>query len=175
MLIDCGCPKSMIGRKQLINYLQSQGFSVESLETRESEVSRFKFGETVYDSNEIVKLPIKIEDCEEEVHTLIINVHVVEGSVPFLFGKDTGTEWDAELKMKGEILNLRIAKETVRSFPSPTVGSHYKIKLHDLKEWNLEKTVHLAKEETSFLTQDEKKEKLVSYNTIKKIHEVLFC
>ena len=97
---------------------------------------------------------------------------MVEGSVPFLFGKDTGTEWDAELKMKGEILNLRIAKEKVRSFPCPTVGSHYKIKLHDLREWTLEKTVHLVKEETALLGQDEKKEKLVSYNTVKKIHEV---
>ena len=92
--------------------------------------------------------------------------------MPFLFGKDTGTDWNAELQMKGEILKLEIANEKVRSFPSPTVGSHYKIKLHDLNEWKLEKTVHLIEEETSFLSKDEKKEKLVSYNTIKKIHEV---
>ena len=114
MLIDCGCPRSMIGRKQLEAYLKSQGFSVENLEKKDSEISRFKFGETIYESNDIVQLPIKIEDSEKVVHTLLIDVHVVEGSVPFLFGKDTGTEWDAELKMKGETLNLRIATDKRR-------------------------------------------------------------
>ena len=173
ILIDCGCPKSMIGREQLERYLKSQGFTIESLETRISEVSKFKFGETVYDSLEIVKIPIKIEDSEKKMHTLLIDVHVIEGSVPFLFGKDTGTDWEAELKMKEERLNLRVTKDVIKSFPSPTIGSHYKIRLHDLKEWEIKETVHLVKEEMKIhLTQEEKNEALVSYNNVKKIHEV---
>ena len=36
MLIDCGCPRSMIGRKQLEAYLKSQGFAIENLQTKES-------------------------------------------------------------------------------------------------------------------------------------------
>ena len=116
MLIDCGCPKSMIGRDQLMKYLKSQGILIENLQSKKSEVSKFKFGETVYESNEIVKIPIKIKDSEEKSHILMIDVHVIEGSVPFLFGKDTGTEWEANLNMKEEKLNLRTSKEEVKSF-----------------------------------------------------------
>ena len=61
MLIDCGCPKTMIGRKQLEAYLKSQGFTIESLETRESEVSHFRFGETVYDSNDIINYQSRLK------------------------------------------------------------------------------------------------------------------
>ena len=49
------------------------------------------------------------------MHTLLIDVHVIEGSVPFLFGKDTGTSWEAELKMKEEKLNLRVSKDVIVS------------------------------------------------------------
>ena len=73
----------------------------------------------------------------------------------FCFGKDTGTEWEAELKMKEEMLNLRVSKNEIKSFPSPTVGNHYKIKLHDPNEWNLKESVNLVKEETVYLTQEE--------------------
>ena len=56
MLIDCGYPQSMnmIGREQLKKYLESQGFTVENLESKQSEISKFKFSETIYDSNEIL-------------------------------------------------------------------------------------------------------------------------
>ena len=90
MLIDCGDPRSLIGRQQLMSYLKSQGFLLEHLESKAPEVNRFKFGETIYTCTEIVCLPIKIEDINNIKHTIVIDVHVVDGNIPFLFGKDTG-------------------------------------------------------------------------------------
>ena len=103
------------------------------------------------------------------MNTIFIDVHVVDGKVPFLFGKDTGELWEANLNMKKQYLDLKFSENEENIFPCPTIGSHYKIKLHDLKEWQLKETVQLAEE--VFLTQEEKKEKLVTFETIKKIHE----
>ena len=66
---------------------------------------------------------------------------------------------------------MRISQHVHKTFPCPTVGSHYNIKLHDLQEWDLTKTVNLVKEET-ILLNEEKKEKLTSPKIIQKIHEV---
>ena len=46
MLINCEDPKSLIGRQQLLSYLESQNFSLENLDSKAPEVHRFKFGET---------------------------------------------------------------------------------------------------------------------------------
>ena len=105
------------------------------------------------------------------MNTILIDVHIVDGEVPLLFGKDTGELWEAKLNMKKETLDLKFAENEENTFPCPTIGSHYKIKLHDFQEWNLPETVRLVK--TIYLTQEEKKEKLVSFETIKKIHERL--
>ena len=169
MLIDCGCPRTLIGRSRLVTYLKSQNFNIDNLETRAPDVNLFKFGETVYSSRQIIKLPIKIEDIQGELNTILIDVHVVDGEVPFLFGKDTGELWEANLNMKKEYLDLKFSENEENTFPCPTIGSHYKIKLHDLQEWELKETVNLV--ETVYLTQEEKKDKLVTFETIKKIHE----
>ena len=93
---------------------------------------------------------------------ILINVHVVEGNVPFLFGKDSGLKWEAELNMKEEALNMKIAKNVTKTFPCPTIGSHYKVKLHDLQEWNMPMTVNLVKEELPVhIVTSEKQENLV--------------
>ena len=111
-------------------------------------------------------MPIKIEDDTGVMKTLLIDVHVVDGDVPFLFGKDTGELWEATLNMKQQNLVLKYSENEKHTFPCPTVGSHYKIKLHDLHEWDLKETVHLV--ESVHLTLDEKKNTLVSYDTVKK-------
>ena len=54
MLIDCGCPRTLIGRSRLETYLKSQDFTMKNLVTKAPEVNLFKFGETVYTSKEIV-------------------------------------------------------------------------------------------------------------------------
>ena len=135
MLINCGCPRSLIGRSRLMTYLKSQGFEIENLESKAPEVNLFKFGETIYNSKQIVKLPIKIEDTTGTLNTILIDVHVVDGEVPFLFGKDTGELWEANLNMKKQCLDLTFSENEENTFPCPTIGSHYKIKLHDLQEW----------------------------------------
>ena len=169
MLIDCGDPRTLIGRARLLAYLKSQDFLLENLESKAPEVHRFKFGETIYNCKEIVKIPIKIEDIQGKMNIILIDVHVVDGEVPFLFGKDTGELWEANLNMKKETLDLKFSANEENTFPCPTIGSHYKIRLHDLQEWDLPETVKLV--ETVHLTTEEKKEILVSYETIKKIHE----
>ena len=73
--------------------------------------------------------------------------------------------------MKKETLELQLSKDKCAKFPCPTTGSHYKIELHDLNDWNMSDTVHLIQEET-VLISEEKKRNLVSPATIKKIHEV---
>ena len=171
MLIDSGNPRSLIGRDKLMSYLHSQGFELTNLETKAPEVNLFKFGETIYTCTETVKLPIKIEDINNVKHTILIDVHVVDGKVPFLFGKDTGEKWDAQLSMKKETLELQISRDKHQTFPCPTIGSHYKILLHDLKEWELPETVHLIQEECA-LVDKTTKDKLATLETIRKIHEV---
>ena len=73
--------------------------------------------------------------------------------------------------MKKETLELQISRDKFVTFPCPTTGSHYKITLHDLREWDIAETVHLIREESVLLTEDKKRD-LVSPTTIKKIHEV---
>ena len=92
-------------------------------------------------------------------------------NVPFLFSKDTGEKWEAKLDMKNETLDIHMSRGRVATFSCKTIGCHYKVKLHDLKQWDLPETVTLIEEETVHLSE-EKEEKLASVSTIKKIHEI---
>ena len=83
MVVDCGDPRSLIGRANLNTYLDQQGLQDEKLETKPSIIEKFNFGKTSFTSKEIVNLPIKIEDTKGDKNILMIDVHVLEG--PFLF------------------------------------------------------------------------------------------
>ena len=107
------------------------------------------------------------------MNTIFIDVHVVDGEVPFLFGKDTGELWQAILNMKKETLDLKFSENEENTFPCPTKGSHYKIRLHDLQEWDHPKTIHLV--DTVYQSKEEKKDNLVAFASVKKIHETSFC
>ena len=60
IFIDCGDPRTQIGRARLLAYLKSQGFLLENLESKAPEVNRFKFGE------KLSKYPSKKKISEEQ-------------------------------------------------------------------------------------------------------------
>ena len=68
MIVDCGDPRSLIGRHALERYMISQGFALENLMSKPSIIGKFNFGETSYVRKEIVKVPIKIADIDGEHH-----------------------------------------------------------------------------------------------------------
>ena len=52
--------------------------------------------------------------------------------------------------MKKETLELAITQHMIKTFPCPTVGRYYKIRLLDLQDWDLFQTVKLVKDDNSF-------------------------
>ena len=96
MVIDTGCPKSLVGRVWLEKYLEKNGIEKEDLKTK-SGSEKFRFGPSaIYKSEEIVNLPIVIKEkgTEDGLVKLFMDVFVVNAeNVPLLFGQNTMKEW----------------------------------------------------------------------------------
>ena len=80
IIVDCGCPRSLMGIKELERLKR-----IVHIETKNVEEERFRFGPSkIYCSKLKVVFPMKLGDT-----TVTTEFFVVNGDVPILLGNDT--------------------------------------------------------------------------------------
>ena len=137
MIIDIGCPRSLLGMKEYKRLLKS--LSPSQLERlREYKASeKFRFGPSrTYDSWLKVEIPLDFDGVEIDA-----SFFVVDGDVPILIGNDL-------LKPLGAIIYtetgvLQFSKLGVQIAMTETRGGHFVVPVNntknDMKEEHLEK------------------------------------
>ena len=90
MCIDSGCPQTMAGQEFLIDYTEINKLKMGDLKTEEVD-KNFVFGETEYHCIKSVLLPVKLPvTSKKSTPCLLMEVNVIDGPIPFLFGKNHG-------------------------------------------------------------------------------------
>jgi hypothetical protein len=164
MLMDTGCPQSLVSRSWLEKYLEKNKILMEDLKIHKCS-QKFHFGPSnVYESMMLVELPITVRQSgvEEIFKKIIIKVFVVDAeNVPLLCGKNTMKKWKVVLDMNEDVMDLDIdgRKKVGCIF---TAGGHLVVPIHQNKNWNTDETVYMMNKEND----------VESFAKIKKIHEM---
>ena len=113
MVMDTGCPKSLVGRDWLMKYMEKNGLDKKNLQRKQCD-QKFRFGPSkIYKSNEIVSLPISVKEKEKENEfvRVFMDVFVVDAdNVPLLCGKNTMKLWKIIIDMVKETVVIDINK-----------------------------------------------------------------
>jgi hypothetical protein len=165
MVVDTGCPKSLVGIQWLKKYLKMRNITKDQLKTKTCS-QKFRFGPSgVYEAKEIMEIPItvKINDKEESFVKIKVNAYVVEAeNVPLLCGRNTMNEWGAILDMKTKV--MKITDDEIMEIKClSTDGGHLVVKIQENE--------CLEEEEVVLLLKEEKESH--SVEKIKRIHESL--
>jgi hypothetical protein len=149
MLVDMGCPQSMVGRTYLEKYLSKNKILMEDLEVKKCS-QKFCFGPSkVYESTLLVKLPITIKQVRDEssFKKIFIEVFVVDAeNAPLLCGKNTMKDWKVFLDLDKDVMHLDIdGRMTVGCVFS--AGGHLLVPLHQNRNWNTDEMVYMMNEE----------------------------
>ena len=119
MIVDCGCPRSLMGNKEYEKLKTNFETTSESVDKEE----RFKFGPSrVYNSQVKVKIPMKLGKVSEE-----IEFFVVTGNIPILLGNDFMESVEASINIKNKKLELKKLKEEIPMLKTP--GGHFVVPL----------------------------------------------
>ena len=124
MIVDIGCPKSLMGSLQWENLLTLfSEYQLSMVETEETKAS-FKFGPSkTYTAKTKVYFPLALDG-------VIVQAcfHIIEGNIPILLGNDILKPAGANISVSGEILTLNeISEQEIRMFE--TKGGHLAIRL----------------------------------------------
>ena len=90
MVIDCGCPRSMVGKDWLNKYIAKHDLEMEDLEKTKCS-QKFKFGPSqIYPSYAKVKLPIAVKELgNDNLIKRNIEVFILEADTIPLFAQPT--------------------------------------------------------------------------------------
>ena len=152
IIIDSGCPKTLAGEKQILNYAKRHNLDINQLK-RTPCATIFKFGDSKYPSHEIIDLPVKLpvknfgERIEDSFFD-VIDTYVVKGDVPYLLGDNTMKKWQSKIDISNRTLELHKFKSDRGPIllNAPLKGSHMKIELQNLGEKGLDESVKLIEE-----------------------------
>ena len=163
MIVDTGCPRSVVGREWLEKYLAFNDIKMEDLERKPS-FQNFRFGNgPLYPSKEIISLPVtwKEKDTEDSFVKIVFETYVIEANdIPLLFGKNTAMEWKADV-LHDHVMVTNLHKS--RKFQlHETEGGHWALQLYKCGPWTTDETVFFMKKEKD----------VKSYEKVKRIHEV---
>ena len=163
MIVDTGCPKTLVGRDWLARYLCANDIRKEDLESRSCS-QNFRFGDgPVFHCTEIVSVPVvwKEKDTEDGYVSMIVETYVVDArNIPFLLGKHKLKEWSVDI-MHDNVMVLNLHKSK-RFQLYDTDGGHQVLQLYKCGTWTTNETVFLIKKEKD----------VQSYKQVKRIHEV---
>ena len=163
MVLDTGCPKSLVGRNWLDRYLQKNELKMEELTTQKCS-QKFRFGPSqVYTSKEMVVIPITVKEAHKTdvFKKTFIEVFVLDAeNVPLLCGRNTMKMWEIDLKMSKTELSCKIMDEEIECLE--TNGGHLVIALHKDVFWSTDDAVYFMK----------KLDDVECVDAIRKIHEV---
>ena len=139
MIVDWSCSYSLGGRPYLEDYFRVNGIKKEDLKRYSCDIG-FNFGDTKYESEEIVEIPVKMK-VKGGVGSKLMYVptYVVEGNVPFLLGSNTLKEWQAVLNMREETLEVDMFDEkNPMEFLAPRRENYMRLHLGRLNQVFLE-------------------------------------
>ena len=124
IIIDSGCPRSLMGRSEY--KLLREKFSIKEEYTNNLE--RFKFGPSkIYNSERKAKLKLNLGETAVEV-----DFFIVDGEVPILLGNDVLNPLKANINIGSKKLEfpcLGTSIDMVR-----TTGGHYVIPVEDVAQ-----------------------------------------
>lgn len=176
IIIDSGCPNTLIGRKLFLNYLKTYDLDISSLPFQPDE-KYFRFGSSCFYSKGTYLIPVKLKDSKGRCHILQFKTFIVEGDVPYLLGGDVMFELDIFIGMRQKTIDIfdKNMQQRLTFKPTdPSIG-HIKLDLMPLKEMKQYKAVKLIKKsyhiwlEGSVNTNIEQEE--FPYHKVKEIHE----
>ena len=163
MIVDTGCPRSVVGREWLEKYLAFNDVKIEDLESKPCS-QNFRFGNgPPYRSTEKIGLPVtwKEKDSENNFVKMIVETYVIGAkNIPLLFGKNTQKEWKADF-LHDDVMVINLHKPK-RFQLHDTEGGHWALQLYKCGNWTTEETVFFMKKE----------KEVKSYEKVKRIHEV---
>ena len=163
MIVDTGCPKTLVGREWLDRYLCVNDIRKEDLESKFCSQD-FRFGNgPVFNSAEIISLPVawKEKDVEDGYVKMVVETYVIDTkNIPFLFGKNTLKEWNVDI-MHDNVMVINLHKSK-RFQLYDTEGGHQALQLYKCGKWTTNETVFFMKKEKD----------VQSYKKVKRIHEV---
>jgi hypothetical protein len=111
MILDTGCPKSLVGKEWLEKYMKKYKLKKEDLKKVNCS-QKFRFRPSkVYEAKEIVEIPIivKLNDIEDSYTKIKLGAYVVEAeNVPLLCGRNSMKDWGAVLDMGKDIMKMEI-------------------------------------------------------------------
>ena len=160
LILDVGCPKSLVGQKWLHKYLAWKNMSIENLKKRRCS-QKFKFGPSkVYESTELIEIPLNVQQSDGVLTRVYLEVFVVDAdNVPLLCGLNSLKKWKAVLDLEQDILTTNVDKK--KEFGCvQTPGGHLVIQLFVEDDWTTDETVFLMNEEIDYA------------ENVKRIHEV---
>ena len=137
MILDCGCPRSLMGRSEFEKIKKEHKY----LLTRTRNTERFKFGPSrTYDANIKVKLKLILNDKFVDAW-----FYVVDGEVPILLGNDVLEPLGAKIDIGKRL--LEIGTKNLNNIPIiKSSGGHFVLPLHGLvpkKEKNAQVDVNV--------------------------------
>ena len=119
MIIDSGCPRSLMGQSEYQLLKENFGVKSERIKSRE----RFKFGPSkIYNAENKVQLNLKLGN-----EFLEVKFFIVDGEVPILLGNDVMEPFEANIKKKLEFKTLRAEVDMIK-----TPGGHFVVPLNGL-------------------------------------------
>jgi hypothetical protein len=114
MIIDTGCPNSIVGNKWLNEYLKKMKIKKSDLKSKKCQ-EKFKFGpSSEYKATEKIEIPItiKVIDKEETFEEAKVEAFVIETEeIPLLCGKDTMRKWSTTVNLKKKEITINIGNE----------------------------------------------------------------
>ena len=130
MLIDSCAPVNNAGISWIKDYLDSYGIDYNKLKRFPCH-QKFRFGSSCYLSEEIVEIPIVIQDKTGKRVSFVIPTFSLNGDTPFLLGKKLMKEWKAKIDLgEGELeISLNEKGQNIRRTFEMTEGSHPMIDL----------------------------------------------
>ena len=131
LVVDCGCPKTVAGRRWMDAFIESKGDVKIRLE---KENERFRFGPSqVFTSKQNYEIEVHVGDLIDT-----IKVSVVDADVPLLLGLDYQTKWDMVIDVGRNNIHIRKSKQTFKLIQNPVIGSFLSRKeifMSKLKVW----------------------------------------
>ena len=122
IIVDSGCPRSLMGRKEYSILKEKFKMKYLKLGTKE----QFKFGPSrIYDADFKVLLYLRIGD-----EILEAKFFVIDGDIPILLGNDVLEPFDANIKIGKKKLEFGRLKQEVNLIRTP--GGHYVIPVEAL-------------------------------------------
>ena len=134
MIVDCGCPRSLMGDKEYANLSKSYNTEVKSIRNNE----RFRFGPSkIYESEFKAKVPMKVGDF-----TFNAEFFVVKGNIPMLLGNDVMKPLEGSINLKTKELELKKVNKSIKM--EETSGGHYIIPIKSVAVLKPSKDAKLA-------------------------------